>query len=310
MSKATTGGDKRSPRSKKSGNGFRSLAAIAVVTTLGAWLFLFRLYEENFGSALSGNQAVWGAFGEYIGGLLTPVLGTFTLVGVLYIAHLQRDVVAETRRAQRSQKRHYRRRNFERVFFRMLDAIDARVGQTSITVRTGELQQPITDGIRPGRPERDGEDEVKGPKAFAQFIKIFGARALLPVRRGDYPGRDGNVVLRARARELIAEYDHVVGPVLRLMCDLLIFLDDFDARFCRPSELGSTLSKFAEAKPQRPQFYARVAMNARTRYEMKVFAMYVGSDLAPAEVVRIARAYGVFEVIEPKWWGREAFLSD
>jgi hypothetical protein len=295
--------------SKRSTYGFRLFAAIAVVATLGAWLFLFRLYEENFGSALSGNQATWGAFGQYIGGLLTPILGTFTLVGVLYIAYLQRDVVAEARRAQRSQRRHYRRRNFERVFFRMLDTIEARFEQTSIKFRTGELQQPVMDtGVRPQQPEEDGEGEIKGPKAFAQFIKIFGARALLPVRRGDYPGRDPNVVLRAKARELIAEYDHVVGPPLRLMCELLVFLDDFDARYCKPN--GAEGTPPAEGKMQRPQFYARVAMNARTRYEMKVFAMYTGSDLASAEVVRIARAYGVFETIEPKWWGREAFLSD
>ena len=295
--------------SKRSTYGFRLFAAIAVVATLGAWLFLFRLYEENFGSALSGNQATWGAFGQYIGGLLTPILGTFTLVGVLYIAYLQRDVVAEARRAQRSQRRHYRRRNFERVFFRMLDTIEARFEQTSIKFRTGELQQPVMDtGVRPQQPEEDGEGEIKGPKAFAQFIKIFGARALLPVRRGDYPGRDPNVVLRAKARELIAEYDHVVGPPLRLMCELLVFLDDFDARYCKPN--GAEGTPPAEGKMQRPQFYARIAMNARTRYEMKVFAMYTGSDLASAEVVRIARAYGVFETIEPKWWGREAFLSD
>jgi hypothetical protein len=295
--------------SKRSTYGFRLFAAIAVVATLGAWLFLFRLYEENFGSALSGNQVTWGAFGQYIGGLLTPILGTFTLVGVLYIAYLQRDVVAEARRAQRSQRRHYRRRNFERVFFRMLDTIEARFEQTSIKFRTGELQQPVMDtGVRPQQPEEDGEGEIKGPKAFAQFIKIFGARALLPVRRGDYPGRDPNVVLRAKARELIAEYDHVVGPPLRLMCELLVFLDDFDARYCKPNGAEGTLP--AEGKMQRPQFYARIAMNARTRYEMKVFAMYTGSDLASADVVRIARAYGVFETIEPKWWGREAFLSD
>ena len=80
--------------SKRSTYGFRLFTAIAVIAILGAWIFLFRLYEENFGTALSGNQATWGAFGQYIGGLLTPVLGTFTLVGVLYIAHLQRDVVA------------------------------------------------------------------------------------------------------------------------------------------------------------------------------------------------------------------------
>src|SRR3977135_1766065 len=117
---------------RRSANGFRLLAGIAVAATLGAWIFLFRLYEDKFGSALSGNQATWGAFGQYIGGLLTPVLGTFTLVGVLYIAHLQRDVVAGARRSQRTRRRHYRRRSFERVFFRMLDTIDARIEQTSI----------------------------------------------------------------------------------------------------------------------------------------------------------------------------------
>jgi hypothetical protein len=295
--------------SNQSANGFRLFAAAAVVATLVAWIFLFRLYEDKFGSALSGNQAAWGAFGQYIGGLLTPILGTFALVGVLYIAHLQRDVAAEARRTRRSQRRHYRRSNFERVFFRMLDTIDAHFEQTSIKFRAGELQQPVTGaGVRPPQPEHDGEGEIKGPKAFAQFIKIFGARALLPVRRGDYPGRDPDVVLRSKARELIAEYDHVVGPPLRLMCDLLVFLDDFDARYCRAGEADGT--RAADGKLQRPQFYARVAMNARTRYEMKVFAMYTGSDLAPAEVVRIARAYGIFETIEPTWWGREAFLSD
>jgi hypothetical protein len=295
--------------SKRSANGFRLFAATVVLASLGAWLFLFRLYEENFGAALSGNQAIWGAFGQYIGGLLTPVLGTFTLVGVLYIAHLQRDVAGDARRAQRSQRRHYRRSNFERVFFRMLDTIDARVRQTAIRVRAGELRQPMGGAaIPPQPPMHDGEDEIAGPKAFAEFIKIFGARALLPVRRGEYPGRDGNVVLRAKARELFAEYDHAVGPPLRLMCDLLVFLDDFDARFCRPK--AADVPPPTEGKLQRPQFYARVAMNARTRYEMKVFAMYTGSDLASAEVVRIARAYGIFEVIEPTWWGREAFVND
>lgn len=295
--------------SKRSAYGFPLLAATAVVATVAAWIFLFRLYEDNFGSALSGNQAAWGAFGQYIGGLLTPILGTFTLVGVLYIAHLQRDVVAETRRTRRSQRRHDRRRNFERVFFRMLDTIDARFAQTVIRFRTGELQHPAVDaGFRAQQAEEDGEAGIMGPKAFAQFLKIFGARALLPIRRGDYPGREPNVILRAKARELITEYDHVVGPPLRLMCDLLIFLDDFDARYCRPREADR--APVADDKVRRPQFYAQMAMNARTRYELKVFAMYIGSDLAPPEVVRIAHAYGVFEIIEPTWWGREAFLND
>src|SRR6478672_3463071 len=139
--------------SKRSTHGFRLLAAIAVVATLAAWIFLFRLYEDNFGFALSGNHAAWAAFGQFLGGILTPILGTFTLLGVLYIAYLQRDVVAETRRTRRNQRRHYRRRSFERVFFRMLDTIDARFAQTAIRFRTGELQQPVTGaGVRPPQP--------------------------------------------------------------------------------------------------------------------------------------------------------------
>lgn len=292
---------------KRSNGGFRLLAATAIVVTLAAWLFLFRLYEENFGAALSGDQAAWGAFGQYIGGLLTPVVGTFALAGVLYLAYLQREELAQTWLAQKTRRQHYRERSFERVFFRMLDAINARARQAAITVRVGELHQASTDAALGPRPERDGEGEIKGPKAFAQFIKIFGARALLPVRRGDYPGRDDNVVLRAKARELIGEYDHVVGPLLRLMCDLLVFLDTFDGS---RDAVDESPDQGADIKLQPTQFYARLAMNARTRHEMKVFAMYVGSDLASPDIVRIARAYGVFEAIEPKWWGRQAFLTD
>lgn len=290
--------------------GFRLLAATAIVATLAAWIFLFRLYEDTFGAALSGDQAAWGSFGQYLGGLLTPLLGTFTLVGVLYIAYLERDVVEQGLLAQRSRRQHYQERSFERVFFRMLDAIGVRARQAAIRMRTGELQQPVAQPDVSPRPQPDGEFEIKGPKAFAQFLKIFGARALLPIRRGDYPGRDTNVVLRAKARELIAEYDYVVGPLLRLMCDLLVFLHDFDTHSRQSGDVEEPRAEPGDAKLQPPQFYARLAMNARTRYEMKVFAMYVGSDLAPPDLVRIARAYGIFEVIEPGWWGREAFLND
>src|SRR6185295_7194304 len=134
---------------KRSANGFRLLAAIAVVATLAAWIFLFRLYDEKFGSALSGNQATWGAFGQYIGGLLTPIVGIFVLVGVLYIAHLQRDALAEARRTQRGQRRDYRRKSFQRVFFRMLDTIDARFEQTA----TGSSPEKCQKRAKTGKPQ-------------------------------------------------------------------------------------------------------------------------------------------------------------
>ena len=176
----------------------------------------------------------------------------------------------------------------------MLDAINTRATQATISVMAADLQSQKT---------------VNGPKAFAMFIRLFGARTLLRVRRGDYFGRNDNDVLREKAREFIKEYDHVIGPLLRSMSDLLLFLGDFDIRFSQPNEVDSAGGRTAATTLQRPAFYARVAMNARTRYEMKVFAMYVGSGLAPTEVVRIAHAYRVFGIIESEWWGRQAFLK-
>ncbi len=291
---ANPSGLKRTLRLKQGATGYLIFVVGAVVVTSIAWYVLLRLYNQRFGTALSASQSVWGEFGEYMGGVLSPILGTLTLLGVLYVAGLQRDLLAHSGRAERNQRLLNQQHGFESVFFHMLDGINTRAAQSTMRVMAADLRSQKT---------------VHGPEAFAMFIRMFGAKVLLKVKRGDYYGRNDNDVLREKARELIKAYDHVVGPLLRSMSDLLIFLADFDIRFSQPNEVDSARGRTAETTLQRPAFYARVAMNARTRYEMKVFAMYVGSGLAPTEVARIARAYRIFTVIEPEWWGRQAFLK-
>jgi hypothetical protein len=89
--------------SKRSANGFRLLAVIAVVATLAAWIFLFRLYEENFGSALSEIKRR--------GERLANISEAFdSVVGILCwwafcTSLIYRDAVAEARRTQRGQRR-------------------------------------------------------------------------------------------------------------------------------------------------------------------------------------------------------------
>ncbi|MGH8850825.1 MAG: hypothetical protein ACREYD_07515 [Casimicrobiaceae bacterium] len=279
---------------RRSSAGYLLFALATAVVISVAWYVLLRLYTENFGLALSPDQAVWGAFGEYVGGILNPILGTLILLGLLYALGLQRDLLVESRRAERSQRLLNQQQSFESVFFHMLDAINTRATQAVMSVMAPDLQSQRT---------------VNGPKAFAMFIRLFGAQILLKVKRGDYYGRDDNDVLREKAREFVKTYDHAIGPLLRSMADLLLFLADFDMRFSQPNEAPSTNGRTAGPTLQRPAFYARLAMNARTRDEMKVFAIYVGSGLAPKEVARIAHAYRVFGVIEPEWWGRQAFLK-
>lgn len=287
-------GRNRTSGAGRASAGYLLFALVAIVVTALAWYVLLRLYSDKFGPTLSANQTVWGEFGEYLGGVLTPVLGTLILLGVLYTVSLQRDLITDARRAERNQRLLNQQQGFENAFFHMLDAINTRAAQATITIMASDLRSQKT---------------VEGPKAFATFIRMFGAQVLLKIRRGDYYGRNENDVLRQKAREVIQAYDHVIGPYLRSVSDLLIFLHDFEVRFVRPDEAHGLHPRTVETTLQRPAFYAGVAMNARTRYEMKVFAMYVGSGLAPTEVARVAHAYRVFDIIEAEWWGRKAFLA-
>jgi hypothetical protein len=266
------------------------IAGGAIITLL-SWFVLIEVYRDNFGAALSDKQEVWGQFGEYFAGLLNPILGTITLFGILYTVYLQREVLFETRRAERNQRTLNQQQAFESAFFQMLNSINKRVAET-----TFEVPGHLINGVPPSDPVISN-----GAEAFALFIGLFNIQGLQKVQRGDFPDEDPNDALRRLCKEQFAKYDHVLGPVLRSLADLLIFIDD---HFHNQGVNSETPSLPAE-------FYARVAISARTRLEMKVFAMYAmyaGSGLAPNEVDHIAREYNIFRIIEDEWCGRDPFL--
>jgi hypothetical protein len=305
-----------SDSNKRTKDTFLKWAYLATGITVVAWVALLLAYRGNFGTSLSNDRVAWGAFGDYVGGLLNPFLGTMTLFGVLYTVYLQRDLLRATRRAERNQRVLNQQQGFENVFFQMLNAINTRSTQVAIMVKASDIEPPITDTALNPRYAKSptAVRTATGAEAFALFIKLFGEKALRPVNRGDFHGRDNNEVLREKSRELISEYDHAVGPVLRSMGDLLIYIDDYGKQFSRINQgddrtIGISANHDTALQP--PAFYARVATNSRTRWEMKVFAMYVGCGLASERVSRVARAYDVFEIVGgERWWGSEAFLSD
>ncbi len=62
----------------------RTLATVAVVVILIA-AFTFLIYAKRFGGGLSDKQEVWGAFGDYYGGVLSAVPSPLSLVIALYV---------------------------------------------------------------------------------------------------------------------------------------------------------------------------------------------------------------------------------
>src|SRR5262245_14378739 len=73
------------------------IVASATVIVAVAWAVVLYPYRNIFGTEFSQEHIRWAEFGEYIGGLLNPFLGTLTLLGVVYTIYLQRDVLRVTR---------------------------------------------------------------------------------------------------------------------------------------------------------------------------------------------------------------------
>lgn len=55
------------------------IVLMIAVVALVLWQLIAN-YREQFSGDFSGDQAVFGAFGDYIGGLINPLIGLFTVI--------------------------------------------------------------------------------------------------------------------------------------------------------------------------------------------------------------------------------------
>ena len=66
-------------------------------------------YRLQFGSALSGDQETWGQFGDYLGGLINPVVGLITIVLLILTLTAQRAELAAQRQELALQRKESQR---------------------------------------------------------------------------------------------------------------------------------------------------------------------------------------------------------
>ncbi|MBI6855527.1 hypothetical protein YA0002_22450 [Pseudomonas cichorii] len=74
---------------------------IGVFTVIVA---LLSMYLSQFGSNFSTEQAVWGAFGDYVGGILNPLFALLGLLGILHSLHLQRNQLKDLANDRKSEE--------------------------------------------------------------------------------------------------------------------------------------------------------------------------------------------------------------
>lgn len=290
-----------SPNGAHSGAFFLRVGAIV----LAIWAIALIPYLYTFGLTASDANDKWGQFGDYIGGLLNPVLGTLTLFGVLYTVLLQRDVLAvsqrqltEAMRTERNMRLLSEQSSFESAFFSLSESVSSNAERVRLRVATSEHPSP---------PHL----EYKGQEAFAALIRHFKATYVHPFDAGNYPNEDRATHLRRSAAHLFLERDNEVGPYLRSLADVFTYVHNYQRRVSHSARFGETPLEWHGPSIQHPALYAKIAANNRSRIELKVFAMYVGSGSAGKELPTILQQYGVLvDMVGADWWGREAFVAD
>lgn len=128
-------------------------AAAATLVIIGAVIWHFWVGSDIPFIAIANYQsaAYWGQIGDFIGGLLNPLLSFVALMAVLYSVNMQRRELKlargdarENYRIQIQQRQNFERQNFESVFFRLLDIHARLVKELKVTIES----QVYDDGTK------------------------------------------------------------------------------------------------------------------------------------------------------------------
>ncbi|SHG95871.1 hypothetical protein SAMN04488068_1983 [Hydrocarboniphaga daqingensis] len=157
------------------------IVAIAVCILIGA----FWLYLTNFGPAkLSTDPAVWGQFGDFVGGAANPVIGLLTLIALVLTIVLQSKQLDLSTQELSETKAELRRSTEAQELAARLNALTAlfveyrRLSEDKEAEFTRVLSAPTTLGanvqlIEAVKRERDGL-LIRKQQIFDELEKLSG----------------------------------------------------------------------------------------------------------------------------------------
>lgn len=202
--------------------------AISIVVAIMLFGVAIALYWGVFGRlGWSDDQAIWGQFGDFFGGLLNPILAFLSFVALLFTVVLQSKEIRDSHRFQEQQ-------SFESVFFQMLHRFDSMVEQ----LRLGFMLN-ATLGT-PGDHYRDiyGRDALQN--LYSQAL------------RNEWKKQDKETDSVKRSTETYAEFykkhHHLLGHYFRALYHIFSFINrsqlDDDTKVSYSNIARAQLSSF------------------------------------------------------------------
>jgi uncharacterized membrane protein len=192
---------------------FRAYVRAALYVGLLVWLALTALYLYEFHGGLSGDQALWGQFGDFLGGVLNPIFAFASFLIVLVALYEQR-LQSEDERLDRNTQ------NALATMTEILHRVNDEVANLHY-----EYEHVVRDGVASARGTLV---EVTGREVFR---RMFAAALKKPYEHGsarDAPDRERYVAL---SKKLYAEWGHELGVYFRLLQHLFTFIDSSGLTF-------------------------------------------------------------------------------
>lgn len=122
---------------------------------------------------INEHPPAWGAFGDYLGGVLNPLVSAFTLLVAVKVWQLQKNELEETRRALSEQASTAERQRQEQRFFDLLNVYFRTVDALRFDVTIGGYGSAVN------RDSFYGKDALRqwflGQGAIKEFLRDKGA---------------------------------------------------------------------------------------------------------------------------------------
>lgn len=189
-------------------------------------------YTIAFAGWAVGDPVDWGTFGDYLGGVLNPVIGIITVLLIVLTLATTRKEAADARAEMKAQLAHFKRQEQLNELQRRLDG--------AMAGWNGFLTTPA-DGL-PYRAMANGVAKRVIEESMAEFIDTANLGQLSALKDSEH-ARDANKAWRMKCRHGVA-----------LMAEIAQYCDDYDIaagsqiltefyrrRLFRPAEVFSAI---------------------------------------------------------------------
>lgn len=244
----------------------RWLKCLVCLSVLIAILSFF-LYLVEFGFSRSSDHAVWGQFGDFIGGTLNPLFALTALFALLHTIRLQSrelrysaEQLKDSASALKKQHGVLKKQNFEETFFQLLKLFNE-------TTENIELKRSKSENYK-------GRGVIKW--IFEYFVNL--PNVLTSEEEAEYT--DQRTILSDEFTELYKIYGHLIGHYYRTLYIIIEFIDESDL------------------DEQEKQRYAKIFRAQLSKYELGLLIYDCISDLGKEKLLPLVKKYNLLKHLE------------